>query len=105
MYTRNLRIKLRVDSVQEFRRLFQDKIIPLLREQKGFKEEIALIAARRNEAVVISFWDNQENADVYNHIVYLDVLRARAKVIDGMPVVETFEVADSTLHEIGVAAA
>lgn len=101
MYTRNLRIKLRDQSVQEFRRIFQHKIIPLLRAQKGFSEEIILIAASRNEALVISFWDCQENADAYNHVAYLDVLRSLSKVIDGMPAVETFEVIDSTLHDIG----
>lgn len=105
MYTRNLRIKLRADSVQEFRRIFQHKIIPLLRTQKGFNGEIVLTAAGRSEALVISFWDNQENADTYNHVAYLDVLRALSKVIDGMPVVETFELADSTLPEIAASAA
>jgi len=105
MYTWNVRMKLRPGCALEFRRLLEQKIIPLLREQKGFQDEITLVASKRNEAIAISFWDNQENADAYNHVAYLDVLRALSKVIEGMPAVETFEVADSTLHEIGASAA
>jgi quinol monooxygenase YgiN len=99
MYTRNVRIKLRADSVQEFRRLLEQQIIPLLRRQKGFQDEITFVTSKRNEAVAISFWDSQENADAYNHVAYLDVLRVLSKVIESMPIVETFEVIDSTLHK------
>jgi len=105
MHTRNMRIKLRADSVQEFGRLFRHKIIPLLRAQKGFNQEITLVAAERNEVLVISFWDNQENADAYDHLAYLDVLRALSRVVEDMPVVETFEFADPTPDEIGASAA
>ena len=105
MYTRNVRIKLRANSVQEFRRLLEQKVIPLLRTQNGFQDEISFVAPKRNEAVAISFWDSQENADAYNHIAYLDVLRALSKVIEGMPIVETFEVIDSTFHKITSSAA
>jgi len=99
MYTRNVRIKLRANSVPEFRRLLEAKIVPLLRTQKGFKHEITLLTAERNEAIAISFWDNQENADAYNHVAYLDVLRALSNVIESLPIVETFELVDSTFHE------
>ena len=76
MYTRNVRIKLRANSAPEFRRLLEQKIVPLLRTQKGFQDEIILLTSQRDEAIAISFWDNQENADAYNHVAYLDVLRA-----------------------------
>jgi len=44
-------------------------------------------------------------AEVYNHIAYLDVLRILSKVVEEMPLVETYEVANSTAHEIAVSAA
>jgi heme-degrading monooxygenase HmoA len=99
MYTRNVRIKLRANSVPEFRRLLEQKIVPLLRTQRGFQDEITLLTSQRNEAIAISFWDNQENADAYNHVAYLDVLRALSNVIESLPIVETFELVDSTFHE------
>ena len=104
MYTRNLRIKLRANSVREFTRLLEKEIIPLLRKQKGFQDEITFVAPHRNEAIAISFWDNQDNAEAYNHEAYLDVLRLLSKVVEKMPVMETFEVANSTFHKIAASA-
>jgi len=48
MYTRNVRIKLRANSVPEFTRLLNQKIIPLLRTQKGFQDQITLVTSRCN---------------------------------------------------------
>jgi hypothetical protein len=104
MYARNVRIKLKADSAPEFARLLEKEIIPLLRKQKGFKDEISFVAPERNEALAISFWDKQHDAEAYNHVAYLDVLRVLSKVVDGMPTMETFEVANSTSHEIAASA-
>ena len=100
MYSRNVRIKLKADSVPEFTRLLEEEIIPLLRKQKGFKDEISFLAPERNEAVAISFWDKQDNAEAYNHAAYLDVLRLLSKVAAGMPIMDTFEVGTSTFRRI-----
>jgi len=99
MYARNIKVKLRANSVSEFRRLLRQRVIPLLRTQKGFRDEITLISPQGNEAIAISFWDHEDNAAAYNHVAYLDVLRVLSKVIESVPVVETFVVAGSTLHE------
>jgi hypothetical protein len=105
MYSRNVRIKLKANTALEFSRILEEEIIPLLRKQVGFQDEITLVASQRNEAIAISFWDNQDNADAYNHVAYLDVLRALSKVVESMPIVETFEVVDSTVNEIAASAA
>jgi hypothetical protein len=94
MYARNVRVQLRANSAPEFSRLLEQEINPLLRAQKGFQDEISLVAPHRNEAIVISFWDNQGDAERYNHVAYLDVLRLLSKVVDRIPTVETFEVVD-----------
>jgi hypothetical protein len=52
-----------------------------------------------SEAMAISFWDNQDDAEFYNHVSYLDVLRVLANVVEAMPIMTTFEVSNSTLHE------
>lgn len=105
MYARNVRVNLRADSATEFRQLLERQVIPLLRNQKGFRDEITLVSSKRNEAIAISLWDHQEYADAYNHVAYLDVLRVLSKVIVSLPKVETFEVIDSTSHEIASNAA
>jgi hypothetical protein len=105
MYARNVKVKLRANNAQEFTRLLEQKIIPLLRTQRGFRDAITLVAPQRNEAIAISFWDNQDNADAYNHVPYLDALRVLSTVVESMPIVEIFEVADSPSDEIAASAA
>jgi len=100
MYTRNVSLKLKANSAPEFTRTLEKEIIPLLRKQKGFRDEISFIAPERNEAIAISFWDKKENAEAYGREKYPEVLKVLAKVVEGNPRVDTFEVANSTSHEI-----
>ena len=105
MYTRNVSMKLKANSAQEFTRTLENEVIPVLRKQKGFKDEITLVAPERNDALAISFWDKKEDAEAYNHEKYPEVLKALSKVVEGTPKVESFEVANSTFHQIAAKAA
>ena len=105
MYTRNVSMKLKVNSATEFARTLENEVIPVLRKQKGFKDEITFVAPERNDAVAISFWDKKEDAEAYNREKYPEVLKALTRVVDGNPKVESFEVANSTSHHIAAKAA
>jgi len=105
MYTRNVSLKLKVNSAPEFTRTLENEVIPMLRKQKGFKDEITLVAAERNEAVAMSFWDKKEDAEAYNREKYPEILKILSKVVEGTPRVESFEVANSTSHQIAARAA
>jgi heme-degrading monooxygenase HmoA len=105
MYTRNVSLKLKVNSAPEFTRTLENEIIPVLRKQKGFKDEITLIAPERNEAVAISFWNRKEDAEAYNREKYPEIVKMLSKVVEGTPRVESFEVANSTSHQIAAKAA
>jgi len=105
MYTRNVSMKLKADSAKEFTRMLENEVIPMLRKQKGFRDEITLVAPERNDAVAISFWDKKEDAEAYNRETYPEILKTLSKVVDGTPKVESFEVANSTSHQIAAKAA
>ena len=105
MYTRNVSLKLKANNVQEFTRTLENEVIPVLRKQKGFQDEITLVAPERNEAVAISFWDKKEDAETYNREKYPEILKTLSKVVEGTPRVESFEVANSTSHKIAAKAA
>jgi hypothetical protein len=53
----------------------------------------------------VSLWDNKENAEAYNRGSYVQVTQMLAKLVEGTPQVDTYEVANSTFHKIGAAAA
>jgi heme-degrading monooxygenase HmoA len=93
---------LKPNSLPQFTQTMEMDVIPLLRKQPGFKDEITFLPADgSNEAVAISFWEKRENADAYQRgAAYPDVLKAVAKVADGAPQVQTSEVSNSTWHKI-----
>jgi heme-degrading monooxygenase HmoA len=93
-------MKLKANSAPEFARVIENEILPLLRKQQGFRDEITFVAPERSEAVAISFWETKENAEAYNRTGYPEILKTLAKVIEGTPKVETFELSNSTLHKL-----
>ncbi len=104
MYSRNVSFKLKPKSTAEFTSILEGEIIPLLRRQRGFEDEISFIAPERNEAVAISLWDKKEDAEAYHRGKYPEILKALARVVEGNPTVEAFEVSNSTSHQIAASA-
>ena len=102
MFARNVSLRLKPNSVAELTRTLDKEIIPLLRKQKGFQDEIMFIATGGSEAVGISLWDEKENAEAYNCGTYPEVLKALEKVVEGTPRIQTYEVSNSTFHKIAV---
>ena len=100
MLARNVLLHLKPNSVADFTHTIEKEIIPLLRKQKGFQDELTFIDPDGLEAVGISLWDREEDAEVYNRGTYKDVLKALARVIDGTPQIQNFEVSNSTFHKI-----
>ena len=103
MYARNVSFRLNSNMQSDYTRTFENQILPLLRKQKGFKEEITFANPGSQDAVAISLWENKNNAEDYNTNTYPEVLKTLAKVIDGTPRVQTFETVISTFHSVPVA--
>ena len=99
MFTRHVSLQLKPDSAPEFNRLVENEILPLLRKQKGFRDEITFVAPERSLALAISFWDTKGDAEAYNQAMYTQVLKTLEKLTEGTPKVETFEVGNSTFHK------
>ena len=100
MYARNISFRLKSNMQSDYTHTFENQILPLLRKQKGFKDELTLSNSGSQDAVSISLWDNKNNADDYNTRAYPEVLKTLAKVIEGTPRVQTFETAVSTFHNV-----
>lgn len=100
MFARNISIHLKPNMLADFTETFEKEVVPVLRKQKGFRDEITFSTPSGTDVIAISLWDNKENAETYNNAVYPEVLRILAKVIEGTPKVRTSEVIHSTLHGI-----
>lgn len=104
MYARRVSLKLKPNSTQEFTQRLEKDVIPMLRKQSGFRDEITFVAPGGTEAFGLSLWDSKQNAEAYERGHYTEVTKILAKVVDGTPRVETYEVANSTIHKIAAAA-
>ena len=99
MFGRQVTMKLKANSATELTRINDNEIIPILRRQKGFRDETTLIAPERLEAIANSFWDTKEDAEAYHRTAFPEVLETLANVIDGTPTVRTFAFAKPTSRE------
>ena len=105
MFARKVSMHLKPNSVGEFTQRLEKDILPLLRKQKGFQDEITFVVPGGTEAFAISLWDKAENREAYNLGSYPEVTKILGRVVEGTPQVETYEVANSTFHKIAAAAA
>jgi len=100
MYAREVSMHLKTNAGGEFTRTIEKDILPLLRKQSGFADELTFVAADGKDAIAISLWDGKENADAYSRDTYPAVLKGLANVVEGTPQVHAYEVANSTFHKI-----
>ena len=102
MFARNVSIHLKSNMLSDYTRTFEKEVLPLLRKQNGFKDEITFSSLDGTEVTAISLWDNKANAEAYNTKTYPEVLKTLARFIEGTPKVQTGEVVNSTFHKIAV---
>ena len=104
MFTRIVSVRLKPNSATQFSQTIEKKVLPILRTQKGFRDEITVIAPNGMEAIGLSFWDSREQAEMYNTGKYSEVTKELANFLEGPPRIETYDVANSTVHKIAAAA-
>ena len=99
MFARNVSIHLKSNMLSDYTRTFEKDVLPLLRKQNGFKDEITLAGPGGVDVTAISLWNNKADADAYNTNTYPQVLKTMAKFIEGTPKVQTSDVVNSTFHK------
>ena len=92
-FARNVHFQIKGGKETEFNSLFEKEILPMLRKQTGFQEEVMLVNPKG--AHFISLWDNRKNAETYETATYPQVLAKLTTLIEGTPRVETYETASS----------
>ena len=105
MFARNVSFQLKSNMLSDYTRTFEKDILPLLRRQGGFKDEITFSGPGGIDVTAISLWDNKASAETYNANTYPVVLKTMARFVEGTPKVQTSEVVNSTFHKIATAVA
>jgi hypothetical protein len=100
MFSRHVSIHLKPNTLSDYTRTFENDVLPLLRKQKGFKDEITFAGPGGVDVTAISLWENKNDAEAYNTNAYPQVLKTMARFIEGTPKVQTSDVVTSTLHKL-----
>ena len=104
MFARHLMLQVKPELVNEFPVAFEKEILPLLRKQKGFLDELLLVTPEKREVVAISLWETKEYAEIYTREVYPLIEKIVARFIEGVPTVKKLEAQYSTFHKVAFAA-
>jgi hypothetical protein len=105
MFARKVSVRLKSDVAGQFIQRMEDEIIPLLRKQKGFLDELTLISQSGKEIYAYSFWENSEDAEIYGRTAFKEVTHLLSGLIEGAVRVHTYMVAHATFHKIAAAVA
>jgi hypothetical protein len=102
MFARNVSLHLKPNTLSDYTRTFDKDVLPLLRKQNGFKDEITFAGAGGVDVTAISLWESKTDAEAYNTNTYPQVLKTMARFIEGTPKVQTSDVVNSTFHTTAV---
>ncbi len=99
MLARKLSLRVKLEMFLEFTSVFEREIVPLLRRQKGFRDEIVLASPGSRDVLVLSFWETSEDADAYHNSAYKDALTLWGSMIEPGPRVGAPDILHTTLDE------
>jgi len=101
MFTRIVEITAKQGKTKEVVQTIQEKILPILKKQPGFVDEIVLVStADTNRILGMSFWQTPEDAELYRLDRYPVVEELLRPLVETTPKVNTFDVDASTTHKI-----
>ena len=101
MYTRIVEITSKSGKARELCNAIEDKALPILKKQTGFVDETVLISdAEPNQVLGLSLWNSKEDAERYHREQYPQVHDVLKHLLEGEPIIRTFNVQSSTTHRI-----
>jgi len=57
-------MQLKPNASRQFNELFEKKVVPSLRKQQGFKDEMLFVDPGGPEVVAITLWESKQSAEV-----------------------------------------
>ncbi len=101
MFTRVVECRTKTGKARDFSNTLNEKILPMLRKQPGFVDEITLISTDDPERILaLSFWQSAQDAERYNHEQFHHIVEILSPTMETPPTVHTYEVDTSTTHHI-----
>jgi len=85
---RSVRFDIATNKNEEFLTLFRNEVLPILKKQDGFRNELLLVDNQHVQA--ISFWNNADAARKYESATYPQLDKKLRPFMAGKPTIETY---------------
>ena len=85
---RSVRFDIATDKNEEFHTIFRNDVLPILKKQDGFKNELLLV--QDQHVLAISIWNNLDSARKYESATYPQLDKTLRPVMLGKPTVDTY---------------
>ena len=86
---RSVRFDIATDKNEEFHTLFRNEVLPILKKQDGFRDELLLV--QDQHVLAISVWNDMDSARRYESATYPQLDKTLRPVMSGKATVETFK--------------
>ena len=100
MFVRQVTAHFKPGKFDLLNRRLEDDVIPMLKKQKGFRDEISFFDKNKDEAIAMSFWDTKQDAENYHRDIYPQVSKKMEDALKDTPEIQSYEVFNSTWYDI-----
>lgn len=94
MWVRIIEVRIQTDKMDEFRKIYNEEIVPVVKAQKG-NTDVFLMESQDRPGQIISFtsWESQEVGDAYERSgTYVKMVNKVKHTFVGMPTLWSYEV-------------
>lgn len=106
MIARLIDVSIKPDRYNEFRTLFENEIMPVLRRQPGFLDSVSLLSEdNKSRGITISIWKTKTDAENYHKREYSHVQEMLKPFLATTPTLQYFNVEHTTFRKVETVAA
>ena len=92
-------------KVNEFRKVLNDQVLPLVQAQPGFVENIEALDPNTGQFSCTTLWNSRSDVEKYDNSVFPEIASKISPMLQGNPNVQTLPVENSSTHRVRAAAA
>jgi quinol monooxygenase YgiN len=98
-FARNVQFQIKPGKEKEFSTVVENEVIPTLRKQPGFEQELTLVS-KEGSSLGISIWQDRKSAETYQTATYPGILSKLNHLIERAPKVDMYDVTATTLPAV-----
>ena len=100
-FARSVQFVVKNGKVDEFKRLMNNEILPLMKKEKGFRQMV--VGLDRQFGTTISLWDDRPDAEAFGTKAYPEILKRLGAILEGTPTVHMCETVFTLIPDVVLA--